>query len=104
MTASEVTPPGIENTQNSTKQRGDSQSPTEKPKAQIASRGLTRGSGSMAAKLAIMAVERTRGVASARETEPVSSARQWATTVVGEPELDPVTRRLRSSEARRRDG
>jgi hypothetical protein len=55
MTDSEVTPPGIESTRNITKQRNDSQSPTEKPKAQIVPRGLTKRSGSMAAKLAVMA-------------------------------------------------
>ena len=50
-----VTPPGIENTPNITKRHEDSQSPTENSKPQASSRSLTKRSGSMAAKLAIMA-------------------------------------------------
>jgi hypothetical protein len=55
-----VTPPGIENSRNSTKQREDSSSPTEKPTAQIASRSLTKRSGSKVANLAAMAANALR--------------------------------------------
>jgi hypothetical protein len=60
MTASDVTPPGIENSRNSTKPREESRSPTEKPKAQIASRSLTKRSGSKVANLAAMAANALR--------------------------------------------
>ena len=70
-----VTPPGIENTRNITKPHEDSSPPTERPKAQASSRGLTKRSGSMAAKLAVMAANALRNYDVDRDLELLEQIR-----------------------------
>jgi hypothetical protein len=55
MTASEVTPPGIEKKRTSTKQREDSSSRTETQEWKVVSRSLSAKSSSKVAKLAKLA-------------------------------------------------
>jgi hypothetical protein len=51
----QATPAGFERTENSAKDDEDSPSPTEKPPAEASTRRMTTRSGSMAAKLAVLA-------------------------------------------------
>jgi hypothetical protein len=86
-----VTPPGIENTRNTTKPREGSPSPTETSTTEAQSRGLTKRSGSMSARLAVMATNALRNYDVDRAFELLEEIR-----VTCDPTGQTTTRGLRA--------
>ena len=72
---SAATPAGFETTEGTTKDHEDSRSPTEKGRAEASTRRIAKRSGSMAAKLAVLAANAVRNWDLARALELLEKIR-----------------------------
>jgi hypothetical protein len=70
-----ATPAGFETAENSTKHHEDSRFPTEKPRAEVPTQRMAKRSGSMAAKLAVLAANAVRNWDLARALELLEQIR-----------------------------